>query len=230
MKSYIESGDAVDIVATSAIASGDLVVVGGIVGVAQADGAIGETVTLIRRGVFALPKQSGFAVAAGDQAKWDDADDRLESAGTRLIGVYAQAAGSSDTLGVVILDPALGERQVHVETVYMVPRANDTIQAAVKAPFDGDHSALSYYTGAKPLSALGTCTAAIASGGNTLLNAATVDAEAFTDDAETALTLTATAAHLAVTKGQITTITIASNNADLDPGEGITFFVAYIRD
>jgi predicted RecA/RadA family phage recombinase len=229
MRNYSQTENTITVTAPSAVSSGDLVVVGAIVGVAQADAASGDPVALVRRGVFRLPKATGFAPGVGTPAKWDDADDRLESAGTRIIGVYAESAVSGDVEALVILDPALGERQVVVERVFIRPAANATVQAAIKAPFDGDHSAISYYTGAKPASTLGTCTLAVNSGGNTLLNAANVDAEAFTDDAETALTLTATTAHRAVTAGQITTVTVVSNNADLVPGEGITVFVAYAR-
>lgn len=230
MKTYVQSENIVTVAAPAAVSSGDLVVVGGIVGVAQADADNGANVALVRRGVFDLTKNAGFAPSAGDPAYWSDSNDRLESAGARCIGVYAEDALSADTQARVILDPALGERQVVVQSVFLFPRANDTIQAALLAPFAGAHSGVSYYTGAKPSSALGTCTAAVASGGNTLLNAATVDAENFTEDALTALTLTATTAHLAVVKNQVTTITIASNNADLDSGEGITFYVTYARD
>lgn len=229
MKNYTQTENVITVAAPAAVSSGDLVVVGGIVGVAQADAASGANVALVRRGVFDLPKQTGFAPSAGDPAYWSDANDRLESAGARAIGVYAEDAVSGATAARVILDPALGERQVHVDKVFLVPQGNTTTTAPSEAPFDGTISGIYYYTGAKPASSAGTCVASATKGGTTLLNAATVDAEAFIDDAKTSLTLTATAADLAVDKGDISLLKVTSDNADLVPGAGITFFVTYAR-
>jgi hypothetical protein len=66
---------------------------------------------------------------------------------------------------------------------------------------------------------------AVLGDGTTVLDAATVDAEAFTEDALTALTLTATTADLSLDAGDLLAASITSNNADLVPGTGIDVFV-----
>lgn len=55
MKNYVRDGKTVTITADAAVKSGDLVVVGAIAGVANADAAIDETAVLVTEGVFWLP-------------------------------------------------------------------------------------------------------------------------------------------------------------------------------
>lgn len=229
MKGFIGSGLVINVIALVAVTSGDLVVSGGIVGIAQDNAAIGETVAVLRAGVVRVDKASGFAAANGATARYSDSADRLESAGTRVLGVYANDSASADTEAYVLLDAALGDAQAHTERIFVLPKANSAITVPSKAPFDGVLTGLSYYTGAKPTSAAGTVLMTVKAGGNTLLSAANVDAELLTDDAETALTLSAVAADLAVTAGEVVLVNVTSNNADLVPGAGITIFATYVR-
>ena len=62
MKNYVRDGQTVTITADTVIKSGDLVVVGAIAGVANADAAVDETVVLVTEGVFWLPVPGAPAV------------------------------------------------------------------------------------------------------------------------------------------------------------------------
>jgi predicted RecA/RadA family phage recombinase len=229
MKNYVQTEVTVTVTAPSTVLSGALVVVGAIVGIAQADAASGDPVALVTKGLFRIPKQSGFAGVAGAPALYADGNERLESAGGRVIGVYAAAAASADTEAIVLLGAQLGEGQTFVDKVFVVPQADATTTALSEAPFGATISAISYFTDDAPSSAAGTVLGSATKDGTTVLNAATVDAELFTEDAKTALTLTAVTADLVCAKGDLTLLKLVSNNADLVAGTGVTFFVAYSR-
>lgn len=80
MKNFIQPGDTLTIPAPAAVASGGVVVAGGLVGIASTDAASGEPVAVALRGVFLLPKGAG-AISLGATLHWDgaavttDADD-----------------------------------------------------------------------------------------------------------------------------------------------------------
>lgn len=65
MKNYIQKGDLINYVVPTnspaglGIASGAIVEIGSLVGVAQTSGAEGETITVALEGVFELPKVAG---------------------------------------------------------------------------------------------------------------------------------------------------------------------------
>lgn len=68
MKNFIETGKTIDYTVVGAdVASGEIVVVGDMVGVAVTGAPIGETITLATHGVYNLPKASG-ALAQGTKA------------------------------------------------------------------------------------------------------------------------------------------------------------------
>ncbi|ABM37560.1 DUF2190 family protein [Polaromonas naphthalenivorans] len=71
MKNYIQPGKVIDFVAAAAIASGQVVRVGQILGVSVSDVAIGETGQAHIEGVFAVPKVSGAVIARGESLSWD---------------------------------------------------------------------------------------------------------------------------------------------------------------
>lgn len=65
--SYIQKGDVIDYTAGSAISSGDLIVMGNIVGVALADIANGAVGPVAIEGVFVVPKVSAAVFAVGEK-------------------------------------------------------------------------------------------------------------------------------------------------------------------
>lgn len=89
----------------SAIASGDVVVIGQTLGVATEAIANGETKSVAIEGVFTCPKVSGAVIAQGESLSWDVSavgfDDNLASPAsgdvTGPTAIAAEAAGSGVT-------------------------------------------------------------------------------------------------------------------------------------
>lgn len=95
MKNYVSSGaDAKVVAATAPILSGDLVVIGDIVGFAQADAAIGDLVAVITQGVFDVDVLSAGDVEQGDPIYVSDNALTTAASGEKVGVVYR--GGSSD--------------------------------------------------------------------------------------------------------------------------------------
>ena len=114
---YIEEGKTLDYTnAGSAIASGDVVIVAGLIGVAHDDiAATTGTGVLHTDGVFELPKVSAAVIAAGEDVIWDVSagafDDNLATPGTGDVSKGAtawEAAGNGVTTVKVKLHGVAG--------------------------------------------------------------------------------------------------------------------------
>lgn len=111
MKNFIQHGDMITIVATAAITSGQLVRVNSLVGVAAADGAIGDEVELKTTGVFELSKTSAQAWAVGAPVYMISGSGLATTAagtGNYLIGVVAAEAANPSATGRVRLNGSMG--------------------------------------------------------------------------------------------------------------------------
>jgi predicted RecA/RadA family phage recombinase len=101
MKNFIQAGKTVNVTAAAAVTSGQLVVVGSLIGVAAVDAAIGDSFAMDLEGVFELPKISTDDIAAGDKLYYVSATTNLtKTAGTGakpLVGVAVAAAGAGTT-------------------------------------------------------------------------------------------------------------------------------------
>lgn len=113
MKNYISGGDRITVTVAAGsdavnLSSGDGYLIGSLFGVAVADAAIGEDVTLALEGVFSLPKTTSQAWAVGDKAYWDAATGKVTTTASsnKQIGVVVAAAASNDTTGNVYLSGA----------------------------------------------------------------------------------------------------------------------------
>lgn len=95
----------VNLVAGGTYVSGRVYILGGLVCIAAADAATGEGVAVYTEGRFSVPKQTGFALSAGDPVYFDDgSDNRAENnASLPCIGVCVADAGSSATSVDVLL-------------------------------------------------------------------------------------------------------------------------------
>lgn len=105
---YVQEGAVLSHVAAADIASGDLVVMGVIAGVALTDIATGGRGAVQVKGVFDLPKATG-AVAQGAKLYWSSANSNVTTtaSGNTLIGVAAEAAASGDATIPVVLNVGL---------------------------------------------------------------------------------------------------------------------------
>ena len=104
---FIQAGHRIDAVAgVGGVKSGDVVLVGNLLGVAQADAAEGVSYALALTGVWLLPKATG-AILVGAAVFWDaSAKNVVNASGAGLypIGCATVAAGSSDATCLVRLD------------------------------------------------------------------------------------------------------------------------------
>jgi predicted RecA/RadA family phage recombinase len=97
-------GDRLTVTAPAAVASGGVVLVGAITGVAVNAAANGAQVVIATRGVFSLAKQASLAVAQGDTVYWDNAAAEVDKTNTnRPLGVAVKAAASGDATVMVKL-------------------------------------------------------------------------------------------------------------------------------
>lgn len=106
---YVQKGKALNYTPSGAdVASGDLVIIGTIAGVAKTDIADGKTGAVHICGVFSLPKASG-AVTQGAKLYWSSANSNVTTtaSGNTLIGVAAAAAASGDASIPVLLNVGL---------------------------------------------------------------------------------------------------------------------------
>ncbi|MEO1721234.1 MAG: DUF2190 family protein, partial [Pseudomonadota bacterium] len=70
MKTYLQSGDVLTVIAPAAVTSGEFVVVGDLYGVASASAAAGEPVEIKRSGVHRMPKASATTFNQGDKLQF----------------------------------------------------------------------------------------------------------------------------------------------------------------
>ncbi|MGY6568511.1 MAG: DUF2190 family protein [Salinarimonas sp.] len=104
MKNFVQTGDIVTVPAPAEVASGDILIVGGLIGVAVKDAASGAPVNIQLRGVFDLPKSSAQAWTVGAAIYWDDGVATTESEGNTLIGKAVAVAANPSGIGRVRLD------------------------------------------------------------------------------------------------------------------------------
>lgn len=101
---YIQAGEVIDYTAGADISSGDVVVVGNLIGVAITDIANGEIGAVSIDGVWSLPKVSAAVIGAGETVNYDvSASEFDDNAATPATGdlsggcVAVEAAGNGDT-------------------------------------------------------------------------------------------------------------------------------------
>jgi predicted RecA/RadA family phage recombinase len=105
MKNYVQSGDVVTISASADTSSGDVVVEGSLIGVAQADALTGEDLAIVTKGVFELSKTSAQAWALGVPIYVTSAGlATTASSGNTLVGVAVAAAANPSDTGMVRLN------------------------------------------------------------------------------------------------------------------------------
>jgi predicted RecA/RadA family phage recombinase len=96
---YVHEGESVDYTPSAAIAAGDVVVQGDLVGVAPRALAAGEAGAVVVWGVFDLAKATNVSFAVGAVVYWDDTNNVVTATatGNKQIGKTIRAAASADT-------------------------------------------------------------------------------------------------------------------------------------
>jgi predicted RecA/RadA family phage recombinase len=108
MKTYIQPGHAITLLAPYAVESGDGLLVGAIFGVASHDATSGADVETQLTGVLDLAKTASQAWTAGAKVYWDNTAKRVTNvaSGNTLVGVavLAVGGGADETIGRVRLN------------------------------------------------------------------------------------------------------------------------------
>jgi predicted RecA/RadA family phage recombinase len=108
MKNFVQPGNVITVIApTGDVTSGNVVIVGAIVGVAETTQPAGAEVELLVEGVVDLAKTPADALAAGAVAKVTPATGLVGAAGTASIGWVVTAAASGSSTARVKLTPAV---------------------------------------------------------------------------------------------------------------------------
>jgi predicted RecA/RadA family phage recombinase len=96
---FIQSGDAIDYTPGSAVAAGDVVVQGDLVGVTKRAIAANALGALAVDGVFDFAKNGGVSYTVGTILYWDDTNNVVTTtaSGNKQIGKVVRAAASADT-------------------------------------------------------------------------------------------------------------------------------------
>ena len=106
MKNYIQPGEVISFTAGADIASGDLVFIGDLPGIACADVANGGSGEAQLKGVFTLSKVSAQAWTAGDRIYYDASLAKVtnvKDTDTKFVGFAVAAADNPSSTGKVLL-------------------------------------------------------------------------------------------------------------------------------
>ena len=97
MRNYVQPGDSITVPAPAATASGDIVTIGALTGIASTNAASGDDVALSVRGVFDLPKVAAEILSIGDEVEVASGEVTALAAGTKIGVVVADAAANDAT-------------------------------------------------------------------------------------------------------------------------------------
>lgn len=95
---FVMEGDTIDYTTAAAVAVGDVVVQGDLVGVVTRPLAIGEVGSLIVKGVLDFNKLTNVAFTVGTILYWDDTNNVVTATatGNKAIGKVVRAAATTD--------------------------------------------------------------------------------------------------------------------------------------
>lgn len=104
---YVQAGKSIEITAAANVSAGDVVVIGGFVGVAPYDITSGGKGTVDIEGVFEFPKESALVISAGADVFWNPTSSyaTTSSGGSNVkCGKAVELSGASVTVVNVKLD------------------------------------------------------------------------------------------------------------------------------
>jgi predicted RecA/RadA family phage recombinase len=103
MLNWISEGNNIEITAVANINSGDVIVVGGLVGVAVTSASAGDQVAIRITGVVSLPITAGTAIPQGTLVYWDATNNVVSTSGTVQLGYTFNDVAATDTTALVKL-------------------------------------------------------------------------------------------------------------------------------
>ena len=105
MRNFINEGDTLDVVSSSNVTSGQLAIIGALVGVATTTALAGISFALKTTGVFELPKLSTEAWTVGQKVYWDGTNlwATIVAGSNTQIGIAAEPNANPSSVGRVLL-------------------------------------------------------------------------------------------------------------------------------
>lgn len=96
---FVQDGRMIDHTPVGALASGDVVVQGDLIGVTVRPLAAGELGSLVVDGIFDFAKNTGVAYTVGQILYWDDTNNVVTTTatGNKQLGKVVRAAATTDT-------------------------------------------------------------------------------------------------------------------------------------
>jgi predicted RecA/RadA family phage recombinase len=107
MKNFVQDGNVVTVTSPGGVESGDVVVIGNLVGVAACDADTNDDIELALHGVFTLAK-NGAAIEAGDKLYWDAAAKECIAQQSTLLEPYVGTAVDAAGSGAATVDVLIG--------------------------------------------------------------------------------------------------------------------------
>lgn len=104
MASYVQDGDLLDHTPASAVAAGDVVVIGSLVGVAPRAIAAGALGAVAVEGVFEMPCATGATGAQGSAINWYAVSGVAHASTGVAAGKLAKARAAADTSVHVLIN------------------------------------------------------------------------------------------------------------------------------
>ena len=92
MKNYVQRGETLTLIAPDDLVSGDVVIVGGLIGIASCDAASGDEVETSLTGVYTLPK-AAEALDQGEAVYWDASAGSVTATATDNVAIGHAVAG-----------------------------------------------------------------------------------------------------------------------------------------
>ncbi len=107
MKNFLSEGEVITVTAPRSVASGDVVIVGSLGGVAITSATQSAPVALMTEGIFELTKKNGAVFTAGDRVSWSATGTStwcdLPATHRSPIGFAMSSAASNATVMEVML-------------------------------------------------------------------------------------------------------------------------------
>ncbi len=101
MKNFVQNGSSLDLTASAAYSSGELVIEGNLVGVAVTDIASGEVGAVSVTGVFEFDKEAAATLAQGDIAYYDSSTKKLDDTTSNpAVGFVVSVTGNKVDLQI----------------------------------------------------------------------------------------------------------------------------------
>jgi len=211
---FVQTGDIINLTAGSAISSNDVILLPGMIAVAQTAAATGETYAAGISGVYELACKSTDVVAIGDELFWDADNEEmtLTAAGHVYAGLATKASGSGTATVEILINAPRRANTVVVQCT--IPDSDEVNPGVAVAPVAGEiiavYSTVDFVTGGATVAAETVVTTKIGAT-NITGGAITIASGAAIGDVDTA---TPTAANVVAAGDKLSAVSDGANTAN----------------